>query len=70
MNSGAGEKHWWCAACAAPLLQVHYCGLCHSDVFTKLGLFGNAFPRAPGHEVSGVVDAVGPNVTKWSKGDR
>jgi len=50
--------------------QVHYCGLCHSDVFTKLGMFGNTFPRVPGHEVAGVVDAVGPNVSKWTKGDR
>lgn len=52
------------------LCQVHYCGLCHSDVFTKLGVMGNSFPRVPGHEVAGIVDAVGPNVTKWTKGDR
>jgi len=33
-------------------------------------MLGNTFPCVPGHEVAGVVDAVGPNVSKWTKGDR
>lgn len=51
-------------------VKVHYCGICHSDIFTKLGFLNTQFPRSPGHEVAGVVDAVGPAVTKWAKGDR
>jgi propanol-preferring alcohol dehydrogenase len=49
---------------------VHACGVCHSDVLTVLGMMGNSFPRAPGHEIAGVVDAVGDGVTTWKAGDR
>lgn len=47
------------------------CGLCHSDIFTVLGLYpGVSYPRAPGHEVAGIVDAVGPDVKKFKPGER
>ena len=52
-------------------LKVHACGICHSDAFVKEGHWpGLQFPRVPGHEVAGVIDAVGPSVTGWSAGDR
>ncbi|HTJ30429.1 MAG TPA: alcohol dehydrogenase [Acidobacteriaceae bacterium] len=44
-------------------IRVQACGVCHSDSITKFGLFpGIAYPRVPGHEVSGVLDAVGAGV--------
>ena len=51
-------------------VKVLACGVCHSDSLTVAGAMGNSFPRAPGHEVAGEVDAVGDGVTSWSKGDR
>ena len=51
-------------------VKVHACGVCHSDSLTVEGGLGNAFPRAPGHEVAGVVDAVGEGVSTWNVGDR
>jgi D-arabinose 1-dehydrogenase-like Zn-dependent alcohol dehydrogenase len=52
-------------------LRVHACGVCHSDVFTVLNLFpGIVFPRAPGHEIAGVVDALGAGVTNVAAGAR
>jgi D-arabinose 1-dehydrogenase-like Zn-dependent alcohol dehydrogenase len=51
-------------------VKVHACGVCHSDSLTVLGAMGNEFPRAPGHEVAGTVDAVGDGVGAWSGGDR
>ena len=52
-------------------VRVEACGICHSDVFTKEGLFpGIQFPRAPGHEVAGVIDTVGAGVTGWRVGQR
>jgi D-arabinose 1-dehydrogenase-like Zn-dependent alcohol dehydrogenase len=51
-------------------VKVHACGVCHSDSLTVMGAMGNDFPRAPGHEVAGEVDAVGDGVTGWSAGDR
>ncbi len=52
-------------------IRVKACGICHSDAFVKEGTFpGIDYPRVPGHEVAGVVDAVGENVTQWSAGDR
>ncbi len=47
------------------------CGICHSDVITKEGLFpGMSYPRVPGHEVAGVIDEVGAGVKEWKKGER
>jgi D-arabinose 1-dehydrogenase-like Zn-dependent alcohol dehydrogenase len=52
-------------------IKVEACGICHSDVFVKSGAFpGIELPRIPGHEVAGVVDEVGENVTGFAAGDR
>ena len=52
-------------------IQVQACGICHSDVITKEGLFpGITYPRVPGHEVAGVIDELGSGVTEWQKGQR
>jgi D-arabinose 1-dehydrogenase-like Zn-dependent alcohol dehydrogenase len=52
-------------------VKVQACGVCHSDSLTKDGLFPNiAYPRIPGHEVAGVVDAIGAGVKGWKFGDR
>lgn len=51
-------------------VKVHACGVCHSDSVTVEGALGNSFPRAPGHEIAGEVDAVGEGVTAWNVGDR
>jgi D-arabinose 1-dehydrogenase-like Zn-dependent alcohol dehydrogenase len=52
-------------------LRVQACGICHSDSFTKEGAFpGIQYPRVPGHEVAGVVDAVGPGLSGWEVGQR
>ncbi len=52
-------------------IRVLACGVCHSDVITKEGIIpGIAYPRVPGHEVAGVIDAVGAGVTSWKKGAR
>jgi D-arabinose 1-dehydrogenase-like Zn-dependent alcohol dehydrogenase len=52
-------------------IKVHACGICHSDSITKEGLFpGIPYPRVPGHEVAGVIDAVGPGVPGWTEGQR
>ena len=52
-------------------IRVLACGVCHSDVLTKLGLFpGIEYPRVPGHEIAGVVDEVGPDVPIYKAGQR
>ena len=52
-------------------IAVDACGVCHSDVLVKTGAFpGIAFPRVPGHEVVGRVDALGPGVDGWTIGQR
>ena len=51
-------------------VKVHACGVCHSDSLTVEGAMGNTFPRTPGHEVAGVIDAVGSDVTAWQVGQR
>jgi D-arabinose 1-dehydrogenase-like Zn-dependent alcohol dehydrogenase len=52
-------------------IKVQACGICHSDSVTKEGLFpGIQYPRVPGHEVAGVIDAVGPGVADWKPGQR
>jgi D-arabinose 1-dehydrogenase-like Zn-dependent alcohol dehydrogenase len=52
-------------------VKVEACGICHSDVFVKEGLWpGLAYPRVPGHEIAGHIDAVGDNVTAWRPGQR
>jgi D-arabinose 1-dehydrogenase-like Zn-dependent alcohol dehydrogenase len=55
----------------AVLIKVQACGVCHSDVFVKEGLWpGIQYPRVPGHEVVGVIDELGAGVTEWTKGQR
>lgn len=52
-------------------IKVKACGICHSDSITKEGLFPDIkYPRIPGHEVAGIIDAVGPNVTGWKNNQR
>jgi D-arabinose 1-dehydrogenase-like Zn-dependent alcohol dehydrogenase len=52
-------------------IKVQACGICHSDSLVKDGLFpGITYPRVPGHEVAGVIDAVGPGVPGWERGER
>lgn len=52
-------------------IKVEACGICHSDSFTKEGLWpGIEYPRVPGHEVAGIIDAVGAGVLGWTTGQR
>lgn len=52
-------------------IKVHACGICHSDVLVKEGLWpGIEYPRIPGHEVVGTINAVGTDVTEWTIGQR
>ena len=52
-------------------IKIQACGVCHSDAFVKEGHWpGLDYPRVTGHEVAGVIDAVGPGVTIWRKGQR
>ncbi len=52
-------------------IQVQACGVCHSDSFTKEGSWpGIQYPRVPGHEIVGLIDAVGPGVSGWKKRQR
>ena len=52
-------------------IKVQACGICHSDSITKEGIFpGIQYPRVPGHEIAGIIDAVGAGVTSWAPGQR
>jgi D-arabinose 1-dehydrogenase-like Zn-dependent alcohol dehydrogenase len=52
-------------------IRVQASGICHSDPLTKEGLWpGIRYPRVPGHEVAGVVDAVGEGVADLRTGAR
>jgi D-arabinose 1-dehydrogenase-like Zn-dependent alcohol dehydrogenase len=52
-------------------IKVQACGICHSDSLVKEGTYpGIAYPRVPGHEVAGVIDAVGAGVAGWAPGQR
>ena len=52
-------------------IKVQACGVCHSDVLTKEGLWPEIqYPRVPGHEVAGIIDEVGAGVSAWKKGQR
>ena len=60
-NPGAGEVR----------IKVQACGVCHSDVFVKEGLWpGIQYPRVPGHEVAGIIDELGAEVIGWKRGQR
>ena len=52
-------------------IKVEACGICHSDSLTREGTYpGIQYPRVPGHEVAGIVDAVGAGVVGWTEGQR
>jgi D-arabinose 1-dehydrogenase-like Zn-dependent alcohol dehydrogenase len=52
-------------------IKVEACGICHSDVLVKEGLWpGIQYPRVPGHEIAGRIDAIGADVTLWQPGQR
>jgi D-arabinose 1-dehydrogenase-like Zn-dependent alcohol dehydrogenase len=52
-------------------IKVEACGICHSDALVKEGHWpGLQYPRVPGHEIAGRIDAVGPDVTLWKPGQR
>jgi D-arabinose 1-dehydrogenase-like Zn-dependent alcohol dehydrogenase len=52
-------------------IKVQACGICHSDSLTKEGMLpGIQYPRVPGHEVVGIVDAIGQGVARWKTGQR
>src|SRR5579863_1958471 len=52
-------------------IKVQACGICHSDELTKEGHWpGIQYPRVPGHEVAGVIDALGAGVATWREGQR
>ncbi|KQX55536.1 NAD(P)-dependent alcohol dehydrogenase [Ensifer sp. ENS07] len=53
------------------VIEIKYCGVCHSDIHQARNEWGNsAFPMVPGHEIVGIVTAVGSKVTKFKVGDR
>src|SRR5215216_6304206 len=52
-------------------VKVDACGICHSDALVKEGVWpGLQYPRVPGHEVAGTIDAVADNVARWTVGQR
>lgn len=52
-------------------IKVQACGICHSDSFTKEGTFpGIQYPRVPGHEIAGIIDAIGSDCADWKVGQR
>jgi len=52
-------------------IKIEACGVCHSDVVVKEGMWpGLTFPRVPGHEIAGRIDALGADVKSWKEGQR
>ena len=52
-------------------IKVEACGICHSDALVKEGHWpGINYPRIPGHEIAGRIDAVGADVANWKPGQR
>ncbi len=53
------------------LIKIKFCGICHSDVHQAKDEWGGSiFPMVPGHEIAGIVERVGEQVTKFKPGDR
>jgi len=52
-------------------VKIEACGICHSDAMAKEGTWpGIEYPRVPGHEIAGNIDAIGPGVLGWTRGQR
>ena len=52
-------------------IRIEFVGICHSDIHTMRGDWGErAYPLVPGHEIVGIVDEVGPAVTRYAPGER
>jgi D-arabinose 1-dehydrogenase-like Zn-dependent alcohol dehydrogenase len=52
-------------------IKVEACGICHSDTLTKEGIWpGIEYPRVPGHEIAGIIDALGAGIAGWTRGQR
>jgi len=52
-------------------IKIQACGICHSDSFTKDGSWpGITYPRSPGHEIAGVIEALGEDAWDWKLGNR
>ncbi len=53
------------------LVAIHYCGICHSDIHQARNEWGGSiFPMVPGHEITGIVEQVGKQVSRFKVGDR
>lgn len=53
------------------MIEIKFAGICHSDIHTGRGEWGDiVYPLVPGHEIAGIVEEVGPKVTKYKVGDR
>src|SRR4029077_775481 len=64
------EKTFQAAGPGKVRIRVEACGVCHSDSGTVEALFPIEWPRVPGHEVVGRIDAFGPGVQGWGVGQR
>jgi len=52
-------------------IDIKFCGICHSDIHQARDEWGGSiFPMVPGHEIAGVVSAVGKKVSRWKAGDK
>ena len=52
------------------LIRVHACGVCHGDLMLQLGQFPSRYPIVPGHEIAGVIEQIGEDVTELEPGTR
>ncbi|HET6143168.1 MAG TPA: alcohol dehydrogenase [Candidatus Acidoferrales bacterium] len=65
------EREMPAPAPGAVRIKVQACGICHSDEYAKEGSRpGITYPRIPGHEIAGVIDAIGDGVQGWEVGQR